>query len=592
MEGEMKSYRKPEAREWVEAGFCAWLCTALLNLSWIYTGENGLAFSTNSGLMPSICLFVLLWLMFALIGRIRPASSGKVLMASVCLYSSACAAAGGNIWLLAGLAAVLLWTAQYLSNKPEKQSLAETGDFYGDKRLLYAAGLLFFIFVGGVTALRYMTFASPNFDFGIFSQMFERMKTTGLPITTCERNRQLSHFAVHISPVFYLMLPFYLLFPHPIALQLMQAAALALGILPLYGLCRHNQLFKKACTAVCFCYVLHPALAGGCFYDMHENFFLTPFLLCLLLSVEKKQYAKMALFTALVLLVKEDAAVYTAFTGLYLLASGREKKPGALMAAASVLYFLLAVTLLDRFGEGVMIGRYQNFLAGGQNFGSILKTVFINPGYTLAQCLQADRIGYLLIMALPLACLPFMGRKPSEYLLLGPFVLMNLMPDYEYQHSIDFQYNFGVLALFFYLFIRRLSQCKEDVRGKLLKVSLTVSCLMFLFAHADRLSYVGRWMDHRQQYRVMEEALERIPKEASVAASGFLTPHLYMHQELYEETAGIKTDYVALDLRDSDAKAVEEYEQKGYRCVIYEEGSIAVLAYAPDVNQNRGKSAP
>lgn len=246
---------------------------------------------------------------------------------------------------------------------------------------------------------------------------------------------------------------------------------------------------------------------------MHENFFLAPFLLCLLLSAEKKQYAKMGLFTVLVLLVKEDAAVYTAFTGLYLLASGREKKPGALMAAASVIYFLLAVTLLDRFGEGVMIGRYQNFLAGGQNFGSILKTVFMNPGYTLAQCLQADRIGYLLIMALPLACLPFMGRKPSEYLLLGPFVLMNLMPDYEYQHSIDFQYNFGVLALLFYLFIRRLSQCKEDVRGKLLKISLTFSCLMFLFAHTDRLSYVGRWMDHRQQYRVMEEALERIPKE-------------------------------------------------------------------------------
>lgn len=65
-----------------------------------------------------------------------------------------------------------------------------------------------------------------------------------------------------------------------------------------------------------------------------------------------------------------------------------------------------------------------------------------------------------------------------------------------------------------------------------------------------------------------------------------------MHEELYEETAGIKTDYVALDLRGTDAKAVEVYEQKGYRCVIYEEGSIAVLAYAPDDNQNSGKSAP
>src|SRR5699024_7070503 len=92
----------------------------------------------------------------------------------------------------------------------------------------------FVAFVGGFGVFRYLTYSAPNYDFGLFSQMFYYMKETFMPLTTSERGTLLSHFAIHVSPIFYLLLPGYLIFPNPMYLQIMQAVILASGVIPLY----------------------------------------------------------------------------------------------------------------------------------------------------------------------------------------------------------------------------------------------------------------------------------------------------------------------------------------------------------------------
>ena len=90
-----------------------------------------------------------------------------------------------------------------------------------------ACGIISAAVIAYITCLRYKTYSAPNYDFGIFCQMFHYMKTTGLPMVTCERNELLSHFAVHISPIYYILLPFYYIFPSPLTLQIGQAVVLA-----------------------------------------------------------------------------------------------------------------------------------------------------------------------------------------------------------------------------------------------------------------------------------------------------------------------------------------------------------------------------
>ena len=129
------------------------------------------------------------------------------------------------------------------------------------------------------TCFRYINFAAPTFDFGIFVQMFHNMSKTLIPETTCERNELLSHFAVHLSPICYILLPFYWLFPSPLTLQIGQAVVVASGIVPFYLIMRHHGFSFRSRIGFSVVYMLFPIISRGCFYDFHENCFLLPLLL-------------------------------------------------------------------------------------------------------------------------------------------------------------------------------------------------------------------------------------------------------------------------------------------------------------------------
>ena len=182
-----------------------------------------------------------------------------------------------------------------------------------------AVGAALFLFVSLWTVYRVRTFSVPAYDFGIFVQMFHSMKTTGLPMTTVERDGLLSHFHVHMSPIYYLMLPFYWLVPRPETLQVLQAAVMASAVIPLWKLGRLHGLSGLQRTLMCLVLALYPAFLGGASYDLHENCFLTPLLLWLLYGLDSRKTLLAAVAAVLTLCVKEDAAVYVAVVALFVL---------------------------------------------------------------------------------------------------------------------------------------------------------------------------------------------------------------------------------------------------------------------------------
>ena len=121
--------------------------------------------------------------------------------------------------------------------------------------------------------------------------MFHHMKEGFLPIVSSERDKLLSHFAVHISPIYYLLLPLYCIFPSPYTLQISQGIILAGGIIPFYLLARHKGLSNKVTVMLSIAYAFSPALICGTTYDLHENCFLVPLLLWMFYFFEKEKYA-------------------------------------------------------------------------------------------------------------------------------------------------------------------------------------------------------------------------------------------------------------------------------------------------------------
>ena len=440
-----------------------------------------------------------------------------------------------------------------------------------------ACGVVCAAVIAITTCFRYLTFASPTYDFGIFIQMFHNMAESFEPITTCERDKVLSHFAVHLSPIYYLLLPFYWLFPSALTLQIGQAVVVASGIIPFYLLMKKYGFSAKARVAFSVLYMLVPSVSKGCFFDLHENCFLFPLLLWIFWAYEAEKLPLLAFFTALCCLVKEDSAVYVTIFALYCLISGTTKKRklmGAGMALYAILYFIFAIWYIDTFGEGIMSGRYDNVSSDGSLVGVIF-TAFANPGFFFQEILTRgwESVKYILALLVPLGFLPLATGKFSRWILLIP-MLLNLLTDYPYQLELIYQYHFGITAFLLLLTLMNWRDLTGQKRRYMMLVALAASFVFYSYLIIPEVGgRVRNYTADKENFEILEDTLDIIPEDASVNAGTFLLPHLAQRWEAYDVGYHpyADTDFVILDIRGGYDNRSLELRSKcwanGYSCL-------------------------
>lgn len=464
--------------------------------------------------------------------------------------------------------------------------------------------VLFFLFVSVWTVSRIYCFRTPTYDFGIFSQMFYHMKESGLPMTTLERDGLMSHFMVHMSPIWYLLLPFYLLVPTPATLQVLQAAVMASAVIPLWRIGKDHGLSGVQRMLLCAVLLLYPAFSGGASYDIHENCFLMPLLLWLFHGIDRKNTCIITISALLTLTVKEDAAVYVAVVALWLIVRTvlRQQKEnrkdlfiGVALLLMSLLWFFLATGYLVKVGDGVMTYRYQNFMFNGESsLLTVVLSVLLNPMKTLSECVESEKLYFILLTMLPLLGLPLLTRRYERYILLIPYILINLMSDYQYQHDIFFQYTFGSAACLLYLTAINLGELKLDRQRTIaLAAAAFVGGACFCMRVVPKaIKYPLACIREHDTYQSIRSALSAIPEDAPVAATSAYTTYLSQRDVLYDVHYAAKdhvlqTDYVVLglDVPEGDFRQyATEGEEDGFENFVkfLEENGYTVLDEVPE----------
>ena len=498
-----------------------------------------------------------------------------------------------------------------------------------------AISAYFIVVLGSRTA----AYCSPCYDMGIFAQMYDNMTETFLPYTTCERGEHLSHFAVHFSPVLYLLLPFCYIFKPTDVLVWGQILVVFSGVFPLWLICRKVKLSNFKSAVVSLLFLLYPAMSSGAFYDFHENAFLAPLILWTLYFIHAEKWIPTFIFALGVLTVKEDAAMYVGFIALYVIFARKKIVKGLLLFAMTFAYFLFAMWMLMQGSEGIMLGsRYFNIIGYNGGFVDLIKVALVNPALYAAESFTYEKLLYALNMLVPIAFLPLMTRKPSRWLLIAPLFVINLITDYQYQYNLSFQYSFGSGAMLLYAAAINLADlssspeecteeptdCEKDekneqkeaelpasvstkksFRSGAVAAMLTVAMMASLFLGAARAPaqffYVTRVFAEKETYDTVEDVLSRIDRSKSVmATSMYLTP-LYDVDELYHTSQALEpkksissnkivtyeivipTDIVVLDLRsyvsDSDNAEIWErvYRSAGYEVTERHDGIILVM---------------
>ncbi|MCK8061460.1 MULTISPECIES: DUF2079 domain-containing protein [unclassified Fusibacter] len=561
-ERKFDAFRRYNYKELLLMLFSSYIFASIVSMINVVEKNSNLSFVTNLNGF-SIIISMMLYLAVVIYMKLKLKISESVYLGLVvvsgCFGVLTVVDSEKNIFLTLGVIGIMsvIIISYYQNvdiNKFERVNNKVTSAIIG---LLF---MVMFYMISTATIFRYKTYNASTYDFGIFTQMFHYMKQTGLPYTTLERNVFLSHFAIHFSPIYYLILPGYLLFSSPEYLLIVQAFFVTSGVIPLYLLCRHQNLNTFITMLISGCYLFYPGIVSPTFYDFHENKFLTALMLWMLYFYEKNKKKSMILLVFLVLFVKEDAALYIIFFGFYDLFANKNIRQGLIITCIGFIYFYLVTTGMSLYGYGIMDDRFSVYqLPNETGLAVVMKNILMNPGFFITQVFMLEKLKFALYMLTPLVFIPIISSKWSNLIFLIPMLVINLMPKYVYQYDIGFQYTYGVSAIMFFLFIKNISKFEYRKQLTICSIGIFASLVLLMTATNDKFSYYQNiYNTFSQEIVRTDEALSLIPRNASITSETFFTPHLYYVQELYEYPNDFETDYLVLDVRCP----VEKFDEK------------------------------
>jgi uncharacterized membrane protein len=407
---------------------------------------------------------------------------------------------------------------------------------------------------GALAVLRHHAFETGRFDLG---NMVQAVSSTarGDPLAVTNlAGEQTVRLGSHFDPILVLFAPLWLVWPSPSLLLVLQAVALALGALPVFWLARKHLGGERTALAFALAYLLFPATQWLALAEFHPVALATPLLLFAFWYLDEDRLLPFALVAVLAAATKEQIALAVAGLGVWYAIAHRRHLAGTAIAVAGVAVTAVAVGLvMPHFGPGVEStfgGRYREV---GGSFAGILDTLFTDPLTLLRVTFDAEGIGYLARLLLPLALLPL--GAPLALLPALPDLALNLLSSTRTQTSIHHQYTAGTVPALFAAAIFAAARLQRrrplPIAEALVAVVLASNYLLgaiplwAAFPGGEDLG-AGAWRVTEHD-RIAARALERVPGDAVVSASNSLGAHLSDRRRILSFPLLSDATWVAVD---------------------------------------------
>jgi uncharacterized membrane protein len=359
-----------------------------------------------------------------------------------------------------------------------------------------------------------------------------------------------THFGYHATLFAYVIVPVYAFAQRPETLLVLQSTLLGAAAIPLFLIARRYLAPALACL-VALAYLFYPGLHGANLYEFHYLPLGTFFLWLTLYALEARRNVLAVVAVVLTLSVREDVALSLSIWGAYLLLAGRRPRAGLAIIVTALTYFvLMKMVIMPRFiGGETFTDIFRRLLPPGERtFGSVLKTVIANPGYTLGTLLEPAKLVYALQIMLPVAFIPL--RRPLGVLFIVPgFFFTLLSTDYWPTISITYQYTAHWATFLFVGVVFALAKLARAHRraavGAMVLGLLACSyqygsILQTNKSYGGPIPYKFKITDEdRQRRHSLDEVLKHLPPDAKVSCSGFTTPQVSSRADAYSMTLGV-----------------------------------------------------
>ena len=308
-----------------------------------------------------------------------------------------------------------------------------------------------------------------------------------------------------------------------------QAIGLALTAPALYALARHSGASPPVASIPAFLWLICPWVASANLFEFHPATFAPVLLTLSVLAVLQRRNALLVVTTLLALSLKEDVSLTYLALGVLMVVHGR-RRAGGIMSVVSVVWFVGASEIVRALG-----GSYDLFgrrFAGphGTSVGSGLLWELEHPIHELSN-IVTQSLPDLLLIFLSTAGLALLA--PSWILLAVPTAAHNALSQYSPQHDLSFHYHLGTVAGFFVAAAIGAGRLPALARPGRLAFGIFAAMAAFV-------AFVGGVRQHSAPGTAMHidpvatnRALDVIPKNAPVAATLSLLPHLSQRADVY-----------------------------------------------------------
>jgi uncharacterized membrane protein len=443
---------------------------------------------------------------------------------------------------------------------------------------VYTAGF------GALAAREHDAFETGRFDLGNMTQaVWSTVEGRPLDVTDLGGD-QISRLGAHVDPVLALFAPLWLVWPSATMLLVVQAAAIALGALPMFWLGRKHLGSEWAGVFCGLAYLVYPAVQWLALDEFHPVALACPLLAFAFWYLDEDRLWAFVPFGVLAALTKEEIPLVVAALGVwYAIAKGRRLAGTVIAVAGFATTALWLGAVIPHFREGAEPAFYGRYDAVGGSPAGIVKTTLTDP-LAIAEAVTERRdLLYLVELGLPLAALFLLA--PLALIAAVPELLANLLSSVGNQTSIRFHYTAPITP--FLLAAAILGAAQFVRRREAAAVILAVSLLAGIVIGPLRAGELvpEQRSDHD---RIAERAVALIPPDAPVSSTNGLGGHLSERRRIQSFPVIADSEWVAVDLKrasyldrrsDSSTAAVPlaELLRSGSWSKVFDEDGIIVL---------------
>ncbi len=439
------------------------------------------------------------------------------------------------------------------------------------------SSLAFFV----LAVSRHFLLQSNAYDLGLFDQW---IWLTSKNIPSYSTMTGLHMFADHGAWTLYIFSVVYKLIPDVNILFLSQSLSLCFTTIPLWLLCKKNNLSSKVGFLLGTFWLLQPVVFNINLFDFHPEVWAMPWIAFYYYFEKNKNFYISILFTVLILGTRDGLVLLIFGFGLEQIL---KKKFGRalILLLISVLWFLFLNNLIypmlngDK-GSVMALARYSNY---GDSFMEILLTLFLNPLHVLKNINLIDSLFYLLILFAP----AFVFWKNISFITLissFPLVFSNILSESSSQRTLIHQYSLPVVLIIVISVINGIA----NNNNRFIYSKKTFLWMIICWAAlAKPLFFAGPYLSRLDSIIPAREAFKEIPKNANVITTSYLVPHLSQRSLIKypKNEVDIKSDLKEFNVLllnpmdpgwDSSNKLQKEYintaKENNWECLKWDNG--------------------